>query len=119
MVDERPGVGSREFLQTAERTHQDQRGVRARDVTSGENERSHFGFPQRSPLELAISDPFVAREHDPAVSPGLIKPRLVRCAFGKVLGEALNAGARFAQGFYDRVTVERLVDEVRYRFKRL
>jgi hypothetical protein len=118
VVNERPGIGSGNGTHAWQCLHQDGGGILDRDVSAGEHKRADFGRMKRKPLELAITDAFVAGEDYPAALSGSGKPDLVGSASREVFGKALDQGTGVAQRCNDRRTVERLVEKKSERLRR-
>jgi hypothetical protein len=118
VVNERPGIGSRNGTHAWQGMHQDGSGVLYRDVAAGEYKRADFGGLKRKPLELAITNPLVSGEDYPAALSGPGKPILVGCASWEVIGQALDQGTSVTQRGNDRRTVERLIEKKGERLRR-
>jgi len=96
VIDEWAGIGPCNSGHVLERPDKNRGRVSQSDISAREYECSDARLIQRQAFQLSITDPFVARQHNPAMAARFSEPYFVGSAPREVLRRSLYCRTRFA-----------------------
>ena len=89
------------------------------EVTRGQDEGCHSCIHQGDSLDIAIPDPMILRQNDPATPSYLGEPFYISCIGGEIIVMDMDNSASLPEGCSDQLCSKGTVEKIGRNFRRL